>query len=268
MLNDAPAGRSHQPHPERDVQLLAAGGGDVAEVEDPVGGPAEALQQLGDLSLRLLRRSRSRRRRARRATMLGSTITFVFIVFSAFDHPRLGKGALDPFAEAVVDGNPDDRRRALREVERVGDVDENLPREVLRACGVQPASSEALPFVQLKTSVAVSCVRPRTAPRQSPAEREPMSHVVAELAQLPRDRRAHDSGSENADPHEAQSTIALVTEIRKLARTKGRSWPRCRSEPRSPGSLHIFPPERYPYPREGRPCALVGCRRRALGRGR
>ena len=73
---------------------------------------------------------------------------------------------------------------------------------------------------------------------------------MAELAQLPRDRRAHDSGSENADPHETQSTIGLVVEIREARAGEGPILAGVQERASVAALAHIFPPEQYPYPRD------------------
>ena len=73
---------------------------------------------------------------------------------------------------------------------------------------------------------------------------------MAELAQLPRDRRAHDSGSENTDPHETQSTIGLVVEIREARAGEGPILAGVQERASVAALAHIFPPEQYPYPRD------------------
>src|SRR6185436_464582 len=45
--------------------------------------------------------------------------------------PGIGESRLNPLAQAVVDSSPDHRRPAAAEVERIRDVDEHLPGQVL-----------------------------------------------------------------------------------------------------------------------------------------
>jgi len=73
---------------------------------------------------------------------------------------------------------------------------------------------------------------------------------VPELTQLPRDRRAHDSGSENADPHETQFTIELVVWIREARVGEGPILATVQERASVAALAHIFPPEQYPYPRD------------------
>jgi hypothetical protein len=63
-----------------------------------------------------------------------------------FDHFYVGEGALDALAERVVVADEQCRRHALREVERVGDVDEDLAAQVGGAGGVQRVERSVTPF--------------------------------------------------------------------------------------------------------------------------
>ena len=161
---------------------------------------------------------------------------------------------------------PTMRRPALREVEHVGDVDQHFPREVLGAGRVQGVERGGA-VRAVEDELAVSR-RVRERHRVVAGRARADEHVVAELAQLPRDRRAHDSGSENADPHELKSTIALVTEIREARAEEGPILAGVQERASVAALAHIFPPERYPYPREAVHDALGRPRSRSRGRGR
>ena len=149
------------------------------------------------------------------------------------DDPRLGKCALDLLAEAVVDRDADDRRPALREIERVGDVDQHLPGEVLRAGRAE----------RVERCVAVRAVEDELAVSRGVGERH---RIVAGRARADRARRgrARAASRRSFVPTTPVPRTPILTGLSldrardrdpgRAAWTRGRSWPVCRNAPRSP----------------------------------
>jgi predicted MFS family arabinose efflux permease len=121
-----------QPQPQGDVHLRPAGAGDVAEVDDRLPRPAEALQQRRHLLLRRLVISRQEDAAGVGQAPGGVDHHLRVHRVQGLDDAGVGEGGLDPLPEAVVVDGPEGGEPVAAD-ERVGDVDQDLAGEVAGA---------------------------------------------------------------------------------------------------------------------------------------
>jgi hypothetical protein len=109
---------------------------------------------------------------------------------------------LDLLAQAVCVANRQDRWHAVREVERVRDVDEGLVREIV-GLGHAQRFERLVAGSAVEHQLAVGsgvCELDRVLLRRPGAD----EHVVVELDELCRDRPPDIAGPENADLHRGE----------------------------------------------------------------
>ena len=212
MLNAPGAERAVEAEPERQVHLRPAAGADVAEVDDLVLGSIRSSRAgpvpSSSRDRRCPRRTRVVAGHARRIDHHGAVHRV-----QRLDDQRLGERPLDLLAQAVGVADEEARREPRGEVERHGDVGDDLARQMLgpdrceriERADPRRAVDEHLACGARITNVPCDAPVPTSAAHSAAsalsAVREPMTTSMAEPDEPGADRPADDARAEHTDLH-------------------------------------------------------------------